>query len=136
MSSPRLIGGIDDNGNLVAIAVNSDGSIKMGGTSLGRKITFNKVSADYALTLDDDFLAVDCSSTAVNITLPSAVTSSNIVYPIQSFVYEIKKIDTTSNHVVVLTVDSQTIDGISNFTLITPHQAISLISDGSNWLIF
>ncbi|MFN6560009.1 MAG: hypothetical protein RMY28_009395 [Nostoc sp. ChiSLP01] len=135
-----LIGGVDSNGKVRAIAVNPDGSLKIsstptGDSATGRKIIFNKVFSDYTLTENDDFLAVDCSDGAVNITLPSA-TLEDVVYPIFSRIYEIKKVDNTPNIVTVTAINSETIDNASSITLENPHEAINLISDGYNWMIY
>ena len=110
---------------------NDDNSITQ-----GRKIAFTKVVSDYILTSNDDFLAVDCAGGGIDIMLPSAVYPGNVIYPISSRIYEIKKVDNTPNFVNILPTNSETIDDSDSFILNSPYESINLVSDGSNWLVF
>lgn len=104
-------------------------------TVQGRRITFTKVYSNYTLTPNDSFLAVDCSENVVNITLPSAAVGTDSSRSSQP-VYRIKKVDDTFNRVNILTIGGQTIDKLDRFFLEEPNEAINLIGDGYNWLIF
>ena len=47
--------------------------------------------------------------------------------------YQLKNIDTTNK--TILTTSSQTIDGVSSYTL-PPEASVEIVSDGANWRIF
>jgi hypothetical protein len=95
----------------------------------GRKIAFSTKTANYSVVVTDDFLAIDATSGTITITLPSAVNNTGQIFTI-------KKVDISANIVTVATTASQTIDGSSTYSLNTQYQAISVISNGSNWLVY
>ncbi len=68
----------------------------------------------------------DCTSNAITVNLPAASAG-------QTFV--IKKIDSSSNTVTIAANGSETIDGSASITLIAEDEAVTLVSDGSNWHI-
>ena len=53
----------------------------------------------------------------------------------QGFLVNIKKIDTSTNAINVLTTGGQTIDGFSNYSIQRPYNCLSFLSDGANWII-
>ncbi|MFC8008939.1 hypothetical protein [Streptomyces cinereoruber] len=71
-----------------------------------------------------------CNATtaAFAITLPTAVG-------IAGQTYMIKKTDVSSNAVTVQTTSSQTIDGSTTYVLASQYKYVTVISDGSNWMI-
>ena len=89
---------------------------------------FNSVSGDHTLDVTDSLALVDASSTSVIITLPTAVG-------IQGRRYDIKKIDSSSNTVVVQPNGSETIDGCNPMTISKQYTNMTIVSDGSNWWI-
>jgi hypothetical protein len=90
---------------------------------------FVSKTADYLATTDDEIIAVDASgATAVIITLPTAVGMPGRQYVI-------KKVDGSASHVVVTTTSAQTIDGFTAQSLTVQYEALTVVSDGSNWLI-
>lgn len=65
-------------------------------------------------------------SGTTTLTLPTAVGNTNQ--------YTVKRTDATLV-TTIATTSAQTIDGASTFTLSTQYESVSLISNGSNWLI-
>jgi flagellar basal body rod protein FlgF len=58
-------------------------------------------------------------------TLPTASSNTSL--------YSIKNIDTVNHNIA--TTSSQTIEGTAGPITITPNQALTLVSDGTNWRI-
>ncbi len=84
-------------------------------------------ASDYTLTTSDEFVLANAASAALSITLPTAASNSNL--------YTIKKTDGSANVVTLTTTGGQTIDGGTNAQLKVQYASVSVISDGSNWLI-
>lgn len=83
----------------------------------------------YTVTTLDFFIDVDASGGNTIINLPTAVG-------IQGRVYNIKKIDSSSNTVAVQPFGAQTIDGQTSISMSAQYTAISIHSNNSNWWIF
>ena len=84
-------------------------------------------TTNYTLSATDDLLLCDTSSNNITLTLPTAVGNDGKVF-------YIKKI--ASAYVCTLDANgSQTIDGELTQTLLTNYTAVTLVSDGANWLI-
>jgi len=90
----------------------------------------NAQTASYAIVGSDDLVTMDASGGSRTLTLPTAVGRKGKVYTL-------KKIDSGSNTVQVLTTSSQTIDGNNSGTLYLrlQYDTIRVQSDGANWLI-
>ena len=84
------------------------------------------VSSNITLTFTHHTVLVDASGGSRTITLPSAGICNG-----REFV--IRKIDTSTNTVVITPQSGQTIDGQSSITLHLPNIVAKLRSDGSNW---
>ena len=90
--------------------------------------SFVSTAIDYLATATDFMIAVDAVGGAVEITLPTAVG-------IAGQMYVIKKID-ASAFVVTITPDGvETIDGDTPAIITAQWTALTLVSDGANWLI-
>ncbi len=87
-----------------------------------------KKTVDYSMAIDDLTVVVDASSAAVTITLPAADIADERRYVI-------KKIDTTTNKVVVAGAGSDTIDDSSTMILTAKYDAITVQSDKTEWHI-
>ena len=83
-------------------------------------------TADYTVQTGDGTIFADAGSSAITVTLPSAVAGRTI---------KIKKIDTTTNDVIIVGVSGATIDGAANRIADVPYQYIELQSDGTNWYV-
>lgn len=73
-------------------------------------------------------LMLNCSATAIVITLPSAsrVTGKT---------YITKKTDSGANKAAIRAVGSETIDGAASASLTAQYQVKRFISDGTNWYV-
>lgn len=86
-------------------------------------------SSDYNAGANDGLIIANNSST-ITINLPTAGD-------VEGKILHVKKVSATgaSNNVTVDPNLSETIDGSSSYTLDQQYESISIISDGSNWLI-
>jgi hypothetical protein len=104
------------------------GTLTVGGAifSKGQGVGVTTTSINYNVTGLDQTVLVNAISGAVNITLPVGILGTR---------YQIKKIDSTSNIVNILTTSSQLIDGYSSYILSVPKEDIVVIFDGTSWQI-
>jgi hypothetical protein len=84
---------------------------------------FRAITAARTLDASDHIISADGT---FNITLPTAVD-------IVGRQYKIKNIGTGT--ITVVTTSSQTIDGAANHELSAQYQSVTVVSDGTNWLI-
>ena len=94
--------------------------------SVSMKITTITTST----TLSDAYYTVLCDATsgAIIVTLPSAAG-------ILGRIYNIKKIDSSTNTITITTTNSQTIDGSTTRLINIRYETITIQSDGANWYI-
>lgn len=85
-------------------------------------------TANYTVTATDSFLTGDCTSGNLTFTLPAAAS-------IAGREYHFKRIDGSGNSVIIDGNASETIDGATTKTLTTQWSEISIVSDGTNWVI-
>ena len=92
---------------------------------LDQLFAITAVSVD--TTLDETYgtVLVDASGGNITISLPSAVGETRI--------YNIKKIDSTDNLVIIEPFGSETLDGESNFYINYQYDSYSIINDNSAW---
>ena len=90
------------------------------------KLAVTTKTTNYTATTSDNVILVNASSGDVTITLPASSSGLN---------FTVKKIDSSSNTVTVASNGSETIDGSSTQVIISQYDAISLVSDGSNFYI-
>jgi len=104
-------------------------SVSEGGVSSARPSIFNK-TANYTITTPASSLLQEIytvsSASAVTITLPNATLCA-------SMEYHIKRLGTGT--VTVNTTSSQTIDGLTSVVISSQYANLTVISDGSNWII-
>jgi len=86
------------------------------------------VNSDITLGIDHHIVLVDASSGNKTITLPDASTCSGRQYII-------KKIDSSSNSVVITPQSGQTIDGQASISINMQYAIVRVVSNGSNWFI-
>ncbi|MGZ3774153.1 MAG: beta strand repeat-containing protein, partial [Pseudobdellovibrionaceae bacterium] len=118
------------------VRITSTGNVGIGTTSPASVLTVNGAiqtaltskSANYTITSSDSVVIGNASGGAITITLPSAAS-------IAGRQYTIKKVDSSSNAVIVATTSSQTIDGITTANLVSQYQLLTVISDGTNWIV-
>lgn len=87
-------------------------------------------TANYAVLAADYYVTMSASGGNRTLTLPTAVGKNGKVFTL-------KKIDSSSNTVQLLTTLAQTIDGNASGALYlrAQYDTIKVVSDGSNWLI-
>lgn len=85
-------------------------------------------SVNYLATASDQIIRVNAISGELTVTLPTATL-------LQGKSYIIKKVDASVNHVVVSADGTETIDGSNDQRLTAQYEALTLVSDGSNWMI-
>jgi hypothetical protein len=112
------------------VIVNADisGSAAIARSKLAYEVVASKTAA-YTAVASDDLILCDASGGAFTITLPTAVGISGKILVI-------KKTDSTlANHVTIDGSGSETIDGFTTRKLCTQHEALRIVSDGTNWQI-
>lgn len=83
----------------------------------------------YSVNVDDSVILVDSSAGEVEISLPSAVTTSNRRYII-------KDKGSASTNAVTVSAASGNIDGLNEVSITNSYAYFAVISDGSNyWVI-
>jgi hypothetical protein len=108
--------------------VDSSGISKSNGTSKQLNLSWDTETFTSDDTLDDEnaIALIDASSSAVTITLPTAVGIQNRVYYIKATV--------GGNLITVATNGSQTIDGDASWSL-SAGESITIVSDNADWWI-
>lgn len=85
-------------------------------------------TSSYTLTASDFTVIADAGSGTITQTLPSAVG-------IDGRIYNIKKIDSSANAVILATSLSQTIDGVTTRTITSQYDSYSVQAFNGNWVI-
>ncbi len=90
--------------------------------------TVTTVTSD--LTLDATHSVIICNNGTIEktITLPTAIGSKGRIY-------SIKRGETSTANITIVTSSSQMIDGEINLILTQAKEAVTLISDGSDWKV-
>ena len=93
-------------------------------------VLFTTKTASYTILDDDEVILADGTSAAVDVTLPP-------VADMVSRSYTIIRIDSPGNVVRVLpdSTGSPTISGAAEYALVMQWEAVSIISDGSNYYV-
>ena len=84
-------------------------------------------SSAYTLTTSDEVVLANAALGSFTLTLPTASGNTNL--------FAVKKIDSSGNSVNVAASGGQSIDGGSTATVRVQYASISVVSDGSNWVI-
>ena len=84
------------------------------------------VTANLALTEQDDIVYVDATAGAITITLPD-------VRRFWGFQFNVKKIDASAN--VVTLSSAVNIDGATTYPLATQYESATVASDGTQWWV-
>lgn len=126
----------DSSGNFVRLGAGSNGQVlKLAsglpswGSSNGSLNTVNKTSS-YTVSSTDTVIFADAGTTSVTITLPLASGMTG-------YRFYVKRIDAPAGGrtVTIGITSTDTIDGMTSFTLDLQYTAVALISNGSNWYI-
>jgi hypothetical protein len=122
--------------NVRRMAIDASGNVGIGTTAPNSKLhvagsistAIAHKTASYTLTDADSIVACNASAGAFTISLPSAVG-------IAGRMYTIKKVDSSPNPVIVAPQPGQTIDGAASYVLSAQWKYVTVVSDGSNWLV-
>lgn len=125
-------GGSADHNNLQPYVV-INYIIKLLSSAVGTGSNSSVVSiatktSNYSLSTSDMTILADATSGNVTLTLPSASSTSGQVF-------YIKRIDSSANTVTISRSGSDTIDGMTSFTLDQQYTVSGLVSNGSAWYI-
>ena len=93
-------------------------------TNAARLIT--QVNADYTAQTTDEVILVDACAAPVTITLYDTTDNDGRQLTI-------KKIDLTSNAMIIDGSGAQTIDGDLTVSTTTPYNSFDVLSNGANW---
>ena len=88
-------------------------------------------TADYVMSEDDEVVLADGTANTVTVSLPTMSSTTNSG---RELAYTIKAMNVTFQ-VDVDTPGAETIDGGATVVLAAQYDAITVISDGSNWHI-
>jgi hypothetical protein len=116
--------------NTTVIGNSSTTSAKIWGSlaTTGRVMALTSKTAAYNVTATDEVIIADATSSAFNVTLPTAVG-------VTGQTYTIKRINSGANIVTIATTSSQTIDGSTTAPIKLQYQSLTVVSDGANWHI-
>lgn len=88
----------------------------------------NSQSTNYTITNSDTVIFANATSGNVTITIPAASS-------LAGYRFYIKRIDGTGNTVTIQRSGSDTIDGMTSFTLDQQYTSFGVVSNGSAWYI-
>ena len=90
--------------------------------------TQSSVTTNYIVRRVDQLVIADATVGSFTITLPSAIGY-------RGSRHTIKRKNSGTNAVTVGTTNSQTIDGVTTYSLGAQHKYVTVESDGANWLV-
>jgi len=99
------------------------------GTSAWQHFAYANKTTTYTITTADDVISADATSAAFTVTLPSAATAG------AGRQFTVKRTNAGTNNVTVGTTSSQTIDGATTYLLDQQYSSITVVSDGTNWMV-
>lgn len=105
-----------------AVVLKADGTV----TATNYATALSTKTTTYTITASDGTILGNHATVAFTITLPTAVS-------ITGRTYTIKNINAAT--VTVGTTSSQTIDGVTTYTLATQYKYVTVQSDGANWQV-
>jgi len=94
----------------------------------GDTATVVTVTTTYTVLSTDDIVLCNATGGVFTVTLPLATSSSGLVY-------NIKKIDTSTNAITIDGNGTETIDGNLTIELILQNQSVTLCCNGTSWYI-
>jgi hypothetical protein len=126
----------DSSGNFVRLGIGSGGQVLKVGSGLpawsteiaNSNFATSTQTTSYTITSTDTVVFANAASGSVTITLPLASS-------LAGYRFYIKRIDSSTNTVTVSRTSSDTIDGMTSFTLDLQYTALAVISNGSAWYI-
>lgn len=125
----------DSSGNFVRLGIGSTGQVlkvasglpAWGSVSSGFA-TSTQTGTSYTVASTDTVVFADATSNNVTVTLPAASG-------LTGYRFYIKRIDSSAHTVTISRSGSDTIDGLTSFTLDVQYTAFGVVSNGSAWYI-
>ncbi len=99
-----------------------------GGVSFKR----TKVTTSYSITTSDYYLGVNTAAGPVTLTIPTAASATEG----QTFVIKDEGGNSATNAITLSCSAAETIDGITQTTIVSPYGSVSVYTDGTNWFIY
>lgn len=121
-SNTTFVRSVNGSNNLIGIGTASPNSTLHANGSFST--AFATKGINYTLTLTDN--CVVATTAGITITLPSAAMITGRNYTIKN---------TSTGSVTVVTTGGQYIDGLTTYTLSAQYNYVTVISNGSKWLI-
>lgn len=125
----------DASGNFVRLGIGSSGQalkvssgVPAWGDVAAPVFTTNTQTTSYTVTSADTVVFADATSGNVTITLPAASG-------LAGYRFYVKRIDGSAHTVTIARSGSDTIDGMTSFTLDLQYTAFGVVSNGSAWYI-
>jgi hypothetical protein len=125
----------DSSGNFVRLGVGSTGQVLKVASGLpswgSASSTFGtntQSGTSYTVSTSDTVVFADATSNNVAVTLPAASGATG-------YRFYVKRIDSSGHTVTILRSGSDTIDGMTSFTLDQQYTAFAVVSNGSAWYI-
>ena len=123
------VGILDDSGNMSGIStITTTGNVIVGGIIVGGVPVTTVTSGTTSVGASHGVILCDASSGEITLDLPTAVDISGKIY-------NIKKVDSSLNRIVVNPSGSQKIDERSSQEIYSQYVCMTIVSDGSNWHI-
>jgi hypothetical protein len=123
----------DSSGNIVRLGIGNSGQalkvssgLPVWGNAMG--FTTATKTSSYTIATSDVVIFADATTANVTITLPAASGAAG-------FRFYVKRVDNAANTVTIGRSGSDTIDGLTSFTLDLQYTAFAVISNGSAWYI-
>ncbi|TAH34092.1 hypothetical protein EYC59_03790 [Candidatus Saccharibacteria bacterium] len=125
----------DSSGNFVRLGIGStgqvlkvSGGVPAWGTDAGVTFATTTQTTNYTVGSSDTVVFANATSGNVTITIPAASG-------LAGYRFYIKRVDGSANTVTVQRSGSDTIDGMTSFTLDQQYTAFAVVSNGSAWYI-
>lgn len=123
----------DSSGNFVRLGIGSSGQtlkVASGLPAWGNAMNFatSTQTTSYTVSSSDTVVFADATSGNVTITLPAASG-------VAGYRFYVKRIDNAAHTVTIARSSSDTIDGMTSFTLDLQYTAFGVVSNGSAWYI-
>lgn len=125
----------DSSGNFTRLGVGStgqvlkvSGGVPAWGTDAGVTFATSTQTTNYTVSSSDTVVFANATSGNVTITIPAASG-------LAGYRFYIKRTDGSGNTVTVQRSGSDTIDGMTSFTLDQQYTAFAVVSNGSAWYI-
>jgi len=123
----------DASGNFVRLGIGSNGqTLKVAGGipvwSAANNLSTATKTSSYTISATDVVIFANASSASVAISLPTASSMAG-------YRFYIKRTDNSANTCSVTRSGTDTIDGMTSFTIDQQYTSMTVVSDGSAWYI-